>query len=92
MALSITGNAVLEGPILDATPLVFDEIPVVLKADLDDATSALNDTVLSNKDIGGLFIANNAGVYTMVTATGTATTDTWVLVNAATETVYTTPA
>ena len=90
MSLNVTGAAT-QGKTIVTTPVALP-IPVVAKADLDDAANPINDTRSSGKAPGGLLLAQDGANYTIVTASGTETTSTWITVGAATSVVYTTPA
>lgn len=92
--MNVTGDATggvnkSEKAIVTAIPF-----PVVLKADLDDATHPINNRNISGKRAGACVICNNAGAYSLVMALGPAATDVWHLcVNpAAAAQLFTTPA
>lgn len=90
MALDRTGAAT-EGRTVIATAVAL-ALPIVEKADLDAATNSINDTNKSGKAPGGLVLAKDGNNYTIVTASGTDSTSTWITVGANPSVVYTTPA
>lgn len=89
MALAITG-ASNEGATVTSQAVAL-ALPVVTKEKLLDVTDPINDTHTSGKKTGGLVLADNAGVLTIVTADGTLTTSLWVTVGTATAVTYATP-
>ena len=89
MALPITGD-VTQTKAVKQTPVAL-AFPRVTKTELLDATSAINDFGLSGKGDGGIVLAVDGANRTRVTASGQSTTSTWIIVGAATSTVYATP-
>ena len=90
MPLSVIGDSKANKS-FTTTPVAL-ALPVVTKAALLVASNPINDTARSGKKKGGLFLAQDGTNYTIVTASGSATTSTWVTVGAATSTTYATPA
>lgn len=90
MALSVIGDSKANKSI--TTVPVALALPLVTKAELLVAANPINDTARSGKKPGGLFLAKDGANYTIVTASGTTATSTWVTVGAATSATYATPA
>ncbi len=90
MPLSVIGDS-KQNKSFTTTPVAL-ALPLVTKAQLLVAANPVNDSARSGKKQGGLFLAQDGSNYTIVTASGTAATSTWVTVGAATSTTYATPA
>lgn len=90
MALPVIGDS-KQNKSVTTTPIAL-AVPVVTKAALLVAANPINDTAKSGKKFGGLFLAQDGANLTLVTASGSLTTSTWITVGAATSVTYATPA
>lgn len=90
MNLPITGASTQGATIV--TTAVSLSLPIVEKAVLLDKDNAINDTRSSGKKVGGLVLAKNGTILTIVSATGEETTSTWNTVDSTAATIYATPA
>lgn len=66
-------------------------VPVVLLADLNDATNPINNPLHSGKARGCLVLADSGTALTLVTAAGSAVADVWQTVGTTTATTVATP-
>ena len=77
MPEKITGDAgntyVQVQPVVLSTPY-----PIVLAADLADATHPVNDAKVSGKELGSICYENTAGVLRLAIAEGEGATDAWL--------------